>query len=413
MATAIKVGRPVVAIVDGFATVSCPVAGEGLPDLLWFRVPEEFSRYAALDRPDWIPVSLLMPAMLRGRDLELDVSISEKLHHSLVGDLQYILGEQDTRLNTVDIRTRGLLDREAFEAGTAVGTGFSGGIDSFCTVAENSGDEAHPAFRLSHLVVNNVGAMGSDDNASILFQRNCARARSYAQASGFGFVSVDSNLADFYMDDFTFQQTHTIRNIAAVLVMQRLFQRYFYASTFKYDEQFVGPAYDNAYADPLLLNLLSTEHLEFISSGSRYSRLDKVKRVAEFPASYPLLDVCTCSRVGASQDTGNDYVNCSTCFKCRRQLYTLELLGKLEEYSDSFDLSYYKSNRTEIVTGFYFGVYTKSLNPNDMDVITLAMDKGQISPRRVRLMSLAIKWMPVPFSWRLCKILVSGAAQGL
>jgi hypothetical protein len=41
--------------------------------------------------------------------------------------------------------------------------------------------------------------------------------------------------------------------------------------------------------------------------------------------------------------------NCGKCWKCARQQLTLELMGKLEKYSEVFDLPYYHQNRTRLI----------------------------------------------------------------
>jgi hypothetical protein len=175
-------------------------------------------------------------------------------------------------------------------------------------------------------------------------------------------------LAEFYEESFKFQQTHTIRNASAILVLQGLFRRYYYASTFEYTKTFIGPTYDMSYADPLILSMLATEQLEFVSSGSHYSRLEKVIKVASFPDSYKYLNVC----VGKKKTRlYGKFPNCSSCWKCGRQLFTLELLGRLLDYDKVFDLAQYRASRTYLLAAILKSAYYAH-QPNDLDVIDLA-----------------------------------------
>jgi hypothetical protein len=390
MTSRVEVGRPEVRYGPGTAEIRCQVSGDRMPDALWFRVPARFAEFLAVERPDWILTALLLPAMVRGARLVVDAPVSERLHYGVTGDLPYVLRKQDARLQDIAIESSGLSPASRRGRGTAVGTGFSAGIDSFSTVMDTTSEKLSAPHQLTHLVVLNVGAMGEGEKAAELFARYSERVARYAAASGLDFVTVDSNLVEFYTGDFTFQQTHTIRNAAGVLALQPLFRRYYYSSSFEYTKHFVGPTYDMSFADPLILSMLGTEDLEFVSAGSRYSRLDKVKRVASFPDSYGFLDVC----VGDAQRRAYaQYPNCSVCWKCGRQLLTLELLGKLDAYREVFDLDRYRAARTDILASVLRSAYCKK-QPNDLDVIRLARSSGKFRVLNDRMLDTLLPLAP-------------------
>lgn len=213
-------------------------------------------------------------------------------------------------------------------------TGFSGGIDSFCVLADHYYAEIPKRYRLTHLLFNNVGSHGAGGER--LFRERYERLLPSAERIGLPFMMVNSNLDSFYGEGLGFQQTHTFRNSSVALLLQEGVQSYMYASTFNYLESFVGPTYDTAYSDNITLPLLSTNNFDAFYLGSEYTRLEKTLRVAEISESYTTLDICM------NPNNNSGYTNCSMCWKCLRTLVTLEIAGYLGNYSNVFDLKIYK-----------------------------------------------------------------------
>lgn len=387
--TVIQVSRPKIHEDETHATISCDVVGTGLPGELWFRVPLPLKQYLAAKRPDWIYTALLLPAMLRGADLIVDAPISDKLYFSISGDLQYVLKQQDKRLQNIAVRAGAHMGEGTYD-GKAVGTGFSAGIDSFASILDNTASELPRSHRLSHLTVLNVGAMGPRDKAAPLFKKYVDRLWEFCNQSELGAVSVDSNLDDFYQGDFTYQQSHTIRGVAAIMTLQGMFRRYYYSSGYEYSNYFIGPTHDMASSDPIILPMLSTEQLEFISLGSRYSRLEKAIRVASYPESYKFLDVCVGNADGRAEQ---HKPNCSRCWKCGRQLLTLEALGKLDIYNAVFDLATFKRARTHIVAEILEQAYKDGF-PSDQEVIEFSHLNKKIRLPMRPLLPYLIKYAP-------------------
>lgn len=76
--------------------------------------------------------------------------------------------------------------------------------------------------------------------------------------------------------------------------------------------------------DPIIMNLISTEKLEFVIHGSQYTRPEKTLKVSKNNLSHKYLDVC----VNANFIENNNLLNCSTCFKCMQTLVTLDYYKK-------------------------------------------------------------------------------------
>ena len=306
----------------------------GKSETLWFSLSEEFADLVS-DRSDAPLVALLIPAMLQGEDIHIEGTISEKLFYNISGPYQKVLKLIIPSLHLINIIPSDV--QPAHQIGEGVAMGFSGGIDSFCVLADHHYADVPEGFKITHLLFNNVGSHGPDENGSRrLFQKRYARMKPTTERIELPFIAIDSNM-DLFYHGLDFQLTHTPRNASIALLLQRGFKRFLYASAYHYSNSFVGPSNDMAYSDTVTLPLLSTEALDMISSGSQYTRVEKTLKVARIEESYRSLDVCV------EEDT--QMMNCSSCFKCKRTMLTLEIAGELERYADVFDLNTYRKIR--------------------------------------------------------------------
>lgn len=325
---------------DGRVRLQCQVGSSAGRENLWYDVDSRYAGHLTTDRYDGFLVGVLLKAMALGEDVEIRGGLSERLHFNLTHYYMSIVSQLVPGLRPVRI----LADQQVRggERPRGVGTGFSAGIDSFAVLRDHFVEEQRPGYRVSHLLFNNVGSHGDRDfeGARRLFVQRYEAVRGYAESIGLDFIRVDSNLSDLLR--MNFQKTHTPRNFSVVLLFQKLFGRYYYASTYRYRDCYVGEAYDMAFADPFAVHLLSTETLDCVSTGSQWTRVEKTARVAGMPEVARWLNVCT--NVGAGGR------NCSTCTKCCRTLLTLELLGRIESFEAAFDLRAWRRARNRFVS---------------------------------------------------------------
>ena len=278
--------------------VSCSLRSEDLPGELHFEFPTAQAGAIDIAEPNWAAVALLYPAMRLGRPLVLEAQLSPRLLHALRNDVQQLLVAHDPRLSVVDIHA-GSTEEAPAELPRGVGTGFSAGVDSFATLRLHSAESAPKQLRVTDLTVFNVGAFGDTPGVPRLMEEFYARSSAFAQRKGFGAYLLDSNLDDFYRRrsvEPVFQKTHTLRSAAAALVLQNRFRYYLYSSSYAYGEIKVGRPKSMAYIDPVLLPLLSTEKLEFLSTGSGLTRGQKTALLVGDPDARDMLDVCVASQ---------------------------------------------------------------------------------------------------------------------
>ena len=305
---------------------------------LWFSTTEKYAHGLCGNRLDGFLIGMIFPAMQYGEDIHLEGCVSKKLLFNLnnyVIPLLMVFSPSAKRIkvttdetSTVRLNCRG------------VGTGFSGGVDSFCTIYDRYELEKDPDYKINSFLFLNVGSHGIGNTeeerifARTKFHNRYEYLSAFPNEIGLDFIPLDSNLHSFH--PWGHQLTHTLTAVSGVFIMQNLFSKYYFASTgfsylelLKYYEAYLNR--DVAIFDPTLLPLLSTESLELIADGTQYSRIEKMLHIVDYEPVHRYLNVC----VGV-QET---HENCSVCSKCSRTLMTLNSIGRLDEFAHLFNIN--------------------------------------------------------------------------
>lgn len=358
------IGGPSVEPRAGKIRWSAPVDIPHCPSELWFDVRGAEQLSARLDAA---LVACLGPAMREGGTLRLDGEVTAELLDNTGRDLQAVLRHQMAFLRQVSLMACCATAAPPRAAGVL--TGFSAGVDSFTVLAEYLFPQDVPeGLRVSHLLLNNVGSHGGRST----YEGRRDQRRQDVQSLGLPMIEVDSNLDDFF-PGWGFQQTHTLRNAAVAHLLAPVVGTYLYASSYEFEHVRVGPTYDISYADPVVLPLLSTGALRARSVGSAYTRVQKTLKVADLDLARKQLDVCAIEHVG----------NCSRCWKCKRTLLTLEVLERLDDFSEVFDLEVWSSERNTYLQEV---CRDRRRDPQLRDVLRLATERGYRIPMRQQLM---------------------------
>lgn len=335
-----RITKPQISHSGDLATYTVGVETRHGASSLWYQVEKAHGDFLA-DTTDAAVVALLLPAMAAGEDVRIGGTVSARLLENLP-ELQRMLKRIIPPLRVVQLHAEAVHHGQP-RPPAGVATGFSGGVDSFCTLADYFYDHPPGPGRITHLLFNNVGS--HEAGGELLFRRRYHRLLPVASKMGLPLLVVNSNLDAFYGRRLSFQQTHTLRNAAVGLLLQRGLSSWLYASTGLDRDAFVGPAPDLGYSDSVTLPLLSSETLHTASVGGCYSRVEKTQRIANVQDSYDSLDVCV------SPYHSGIPTNCSSCFKCLRTLATLEIGGLLDRYAGVFDRARYRRLRDGYMAG--------------------------------------------------------------
>lgn len=335
----IHIGTPEIRNNGGFCELHALIRTDETEYDMWYRVEKEYGQYLTAERADAFIVALLPYALSHSLDIESSQVMSAKLYHQLKGYLIPALAKFTKAYHPIELRSR-LCHDELPNAG-AVGTGMSGGVDSYYTILKNYNTE-NSAYNLTHLTFFNVGSHGDNggEKARELFKKRITDAKANAEHLGLPLVIVDSNISEYLMMDHL--ATHTYRSCSAVLALQKLFAVYLFSSGHDLTEFCVSSEVCASH-DILNVHCLATENTDFYLSGLQERRIDKELFLADQKEARERLNVCVV-----------DEHNCSRCEKCLRTMIGLYALGRLDDFSAVFDVEDFKGNLAKRL-GFMVG----------------------------------------------------------
>ena len=334
MCNEIRISVPYIQSVSGDqARLVADVDIGGKKTSIWFSVYEKYAKYLCAERGDAFVIGLLPVAMRRGFDIICEAPVDERLLFQIRSTLMPLLARYGKNVHEVKIDAP--VAAQPMENAGGVGAGISCGVDSLHIVKNHSSD-GYPGLKLTHLVLNNVGAFG-ETGISNQYNWTIDLSRRFCEKYGFELVLTNSNIFDVVNVDF--EQNHTYLNTFAIYCLQKLWKVFYYGS-WGVDLQNGFTLLDNelhdcASYDMLLLDAFSTEKLKIYSEGAAYGRYQKTAHIIDFEPAHNFLQVCV-------SGTGR---NCGYCFKCRRTLLTLDALGALNQFSNVFDINAYKFDR--------------------------------------------------------------------
>lgn len=309
---------------------------------LWFSVDDKYGDWLTEDVYDAFLVAMLYPAMYYGENIEVCGNVTKRLYHNITHYVEGIVLAYDNTFHKVEINVQGFSNaRKATRQ--RVGTGFSGGVDSFSTLVDNFFHTNDPDYKIDTLFFFHVGQYGNVRKPAT-WQRANNRfviTRDFAKEISVDAVMMNTNLFDIYLPHWEYD-AGVICRIASVLVFQKVLKRYYISNTVTYRElskmDFTDHHVDMAeMSDPIVMPLLSPNGLDILCDGAQHTRTEKTVNIADNPLAQKHLNVCV-----NSTDKHVEATNCSRCSKCLRTLMALESADALQKFSGVFDLQQWK-----------------------------------------------------------------------
>lgn len=359
---------------------------------LWFAVPIEYKDYLCAERSDAFIVAMLWYAMITGSDIESEAPMSEKMVFHIS---KYLIPALCTDENGYRrIKIIGPTTDQPYQNIGGVGTGMSCGVDSFYTMHEYTKDDTPNKYRLTHLSYFNMGAIFHPNSSEKkkyslkefyettdrISEEKRENARLVAENAGMPLVYVKSNLdSDYYRG--AYGHTGVYRNCAMALALQGLFSIY-------YNSSGGWPGYfdltlteGSQHYEALLCQCLSTESLSFILSDYA-TRLEKTMAIADDKLAQKYLDVCFC------------FNSCGKCSKCIRTLVTLDIIGKVDQFREIFDIDDFKRHKAD---AYYKILKTKDGDSKEDNAVfakelyRMAISKGLIPQKSIDMYEKYLK----------------------
>lgn len=308
---------------------------KGESHTLWYEIPSTFVDYLSTEVADTFVVAYLLYAMQHKYDIISERPVSSHLLAMLNEYLIPFLSGINKSLYPVKVIAQ---EYTGTFNGNHCGTGISCGVDSLSTVIYHGMEEQVSSRRIDTLTLLNTGYYGHNEGNSEHYQSYVSQSAQFCKKFGYAFLTVDSNVSNLTQYDFL--SAHTYLTCSTLLLFQKYFHTYYYASgypVFNFEPNFKDPAY----YDTFLLNCISTASLDFVSSCSVLSRVEKTKLIAAHPDVVKHLYVCL---------SGDATHNCSKCEKCVRTMLALEALGRRDVIADVFDIEIYRKNRVRYMS---------------------------------------------------------------
>lgn len=303
---------------------------QGQEQTLWFSAEKEYGDYLTMERSDAFLVALLPTAMREGEDLLCEGPVTKRLLYQINHYLIPMLADNLPSLHRITVRAQA--SEGSLPCAEAVGTGWTGGVDSMYTVMEHlSPGESH--YKLTHLLITSSGAFLPWKKTEILKEQvEKARQGIAADLGGLEVVGVDSNIQELFPEDF--MSVQGFRLASAVLALQKLFGVYLQSSSYSFSE-FRFPDYCFSFYELAVLGFFETDNTVFYSAGGAYPRAGKLAHLADFPPAWKYLHPCIMVK-------GD---NCGRCKKCIWAQSMLYVMDKLERFSQVFDVEEFKKKK--------------------------------------------------------------------
>ena len=277
----------------------------------FLEAPTEYAPFLVTERADAIVALLIGYASGKGCEIQSDVPVSEDFYHNVI---EILLPE----LNDGITLSSELLP--PLPKGNSVGSGMQCDVDSMHAAMKYS-DYKIQRFKLTHLCTSNLDYLGDDYSLTDDTECFLSRAREVAGEIGLPMISVRTNACEEF--PIGSQDARVYAEAFIALCLRKLWRCYFIPCS----EESIGFA-------PFLMSCLSSPGLELIPEGLRMSRYGKIAGISDFaPAQRHLL---SCQSGGG---------NCGICDGCAFDMLALDSLGKLDLFSETYDIEFYGAHR--------------------------------------------------------------------
>lgn len=367
----IKIGKIWLEDIGDKTRANCKININNEEKVIWFEVDKKYGGYLCIERSDAYVIGLLNYALRNNEDIECETPVTEELLYNINTILIPSLVNYADSFKLIEVKAK---TSPALEEGNAIGTGCSCGVDSFSTIYRHLNSK-YNGLDITHLCLNNVGAFNDcyqDYGQEKVKEERYKITDNVAKELNLELIKTDSNFSTIILQDHL--QTHTYSSIFAVYMLQKFWKKYYYASSGHDFDKFSLKNNDNnssAMYELLSLQCFSTEHLRIYSDCGEMTRIEKLKSIVDFTVAQKYLHVCL------RQPT-----NCTKyCSKCMRTLVGLDAFDKLDNFSEVFDIEYYKNNKNK----YYKWLYGEHLKKDDLNESAYELLKNRKEFKKARV----------------------------
>jgi len=311
-------------------------AGEPVP--LWFEIAPKVDGLV-LDRADSFVLVALILAMQHGEDLAIEPPVSDLLAMSL-DDLVAIYVPQDPRNHLISVVAPSRSAGPGREGrGTVVA--LSGGLDSFFALLTHKIACPPQNPPITHAFYSDM-VLAPGEGARERFRLLADARRGIVGALDIPLHVVSSNMSEL-LGPWP-RSNYTARNAATAHLFAPVCSLALQGAGHIYRKVIIGKPHTSP-PETIVVPRFSSELLHQRLIGGTHRRIHKLAELVDVPLFQRELRVCwrEPERIGFS------IPNCGACPKCLRTLLGIEIVGRREDFAESFDLDAYRTKRDAFV----------------------------------------------------------------
>jgi len=357
MDSTIRIGKPYVTETDRGIRLNAKIALSGFDwgaaeKVLWIEADREYGRYFVDDRADAFLLGFVHYALRFGSEIICEAPVSVRLYEQLANQFipwhlaSFGKSEEPRRPFPIKITARTVPELE--EKGTAVGAGVSCGVDSMFVFATKND--------ITHGIVWNMypgNYRVSQEERDRAWRFLSARSKAFMDEIGKPLICLDTNYDTALFPEMWTDYQFTWANLFALRTLQKLLGKYYFASgnpihTLQMD---IHPWRCCCSYEPVLLPCLSASGTLIQIVGEEFSRMEKIRAIADYPPSGKYLHVC--------RRHGEPNCGCG-CEKCQETMLMMDAIGVLDRFAGVFDVEYYRRHRNDYLLFYlqYVNRYT-------------------------------------------------------
>lgn len=361
-----------------YAEISC---GKWKKEL-WYEVSNEIATGFCADNVDAFVLAML-PWCMTNSSSEHIISIksNSKISKQLSMQLKMLyipmVAKFTPNFNDVEIAIDTYENDKS--TGKAVLTGVSGGVDSFYTLLRYTQPDCD--YPITHGICANMGVYGGYDSEAQIDIHNSAI--DVCNALNLQLIDVRSNiLLDVYKKQMATNVSFVYMSMG--LALQNLVHIYYFSSDVD-AEKFNFNQINAEEYDLLNCPMFGNGRVLFYSAGSEVTRMEKINYISEFPVTYTQMHVCPYPVNGHP---------CQKCEKCTETMTSLDVLGKIDRYSEIYNINEYKKHY-----GYHWGyiLLAPKTMPNLKEILVGYKEKYG-KPRVSAYIACVNKWIKRGFS---------------
>lgn len=316
-------------------------------DILWreknfetayFAIPAEFIDEIDISCADNFLIALMLLAIKNNEDIYVEgAGVSKSLVKNLYNILFPALYKMGCGTGNTKIYAD-FVENDDQARGSDGATGISMGVDSFYSILKYKNYDCSPVKTVLYIQQLYTNSLVFDDNIQQIFNIR----KQVADKLNIKFIPVLTNMRFILDKEFVFTQYHAFCHLSAALTLKSI-SCYYYATGFSKKEMKLCFD-DTAYYDDIISSALSHKNFMMKMSGEEVTRYQKTELISNNIVVQEYLDVC----LKNEEFSNRKYLNCSLCHKCVRTLATLEVLERLSDFKNVFDIELYNKNRRNV-----------------------------------------------------------------